>query len=140
VVITAIDSNVLLDFLNRDPELGVLSRDALRSCAAGGQLLICDVVWAEVAGCFSSFSAFREMLEDLEIEFSPLTLESAFEAGASWKAYRARGGPRTRVAADFLIGAHAVHQADRLLTRDYGFYRTYFKHLSILDPSEAPGQ
>jgi len=75
------------------------------------------------------------MLEELEIEFS-MTAESAFEAGTAWKAYRARGGSRTRVAADLLIGAHALHQADRLLTRDYGFYRGYFKHLRILEPSQ----
>ncbi|HTS69938.1 MAG TPA: VapC toxin family PIN domain ribonuclease, partial [Terriglobia bacterium] len=42
---------------------------------------------------------------------------------------------RTRVVADFLIGAHALHNADRLLTRDRGFYRSYFKRLTILDPT-----
>jgi len=39
------------------------------------------------------------------------------------------------VAADFLIGAHALRQADRLLTRDHGFYRTCFNGLRVLDPS-----
>jgi hypothetical protein len=136
-VITAVDTSVLLDFLNYDPEFGIASRDALRSCAAEGPLLACDVVWAEIAGCFQSISACRDALQGLEIEFSPLQPEAAFEAGLAWKAYRERGGPRTRVAADFLIGAHALFQADRLLARDYGFYRSCFKRLRLVDPSQA---
>jgi hypothetical protein len=36
---------------------------------------------------------------------------------------------------DFLIGTHAWMRADQFLTRDRGFYRTYFKRLRIVDPS-----
>ena len=102
-----------------------------------GRLLACDVVWAEIAGCFPSISACRDTLRDVEIEFSPVEAEAAFEAGLAWKAYRQRGGARTRVAADFLIGAHALLQADRLLTRDHGFYRACFSRLVILNPSRS---
>jgi hypothetical protein len=136
-VITAVDTCVLLDFLNYDPEFGTASREALRSCGAQGPLVACDVVWAEIAGCFPSVSACRDTLQEVGIEFSPLQPEAAFEAGLAWKAYRQRGGARIRVAADFLIGAHALFQADRLLTRDCGFYRSCFRRLSVVDPSQA---
>jgi predicted nucleic acid-binding protein len=136
-VVTAIDSSVIFDFATRDPQFGARSKQALVSCVAQGRVVACEVVWAEVAGYFPSGAAAHQMLSDLGIELDNLTLEAALEAGRAWKAHRSGGGARIRVAADFLIGAHALLQADQLLTRDRGFYRSYFKRLSILDPSKA---
>lgn len=136
-MITAVDTNILLDVFGADRAFGRRSSDALRRAIAEGQLVACEVVWAEVAGFFPSLSAARQAMEHLAVEFSALTLETSLAAARAWKAYRRSGGPRTRVAADFLIGAHAVHQADRLLTRDRSFYRTHFKGLRVLDPAKA---
>jgi predicted nucleic acid-binding protein len=67
-----------------------------------------------------------------EIRVVPLTADHGFTAGLVHAAYRQAGGKRDRILADFLIGAHAQHEADRLLTRDRGFYRRYFSGLRIL--------
>ena len=136
-MITAVDSNVLLDILGPDPTFGPASAITLRTAMRQGQLIACEAVWAEVVHSFASAHAAQDALKLLNIEFSPLTCEAALAAGIAWKTYRAAGGPRTRVVADFLIGAHALLQAERLLTRDRGFYRSCFKHLEILDPTKA---
>lgn len=135
-MITAVDTNVLLDILAPDPVFGPASAEAMRAALAEGGLIACDVVWAELAAHFGSSSEADYATSRLGLQFSTISAEAAFEAGTNWILYRERGGSRSRVNADFLIGAHALLQADRLLTRDRGFYRSYFKHLSILDPSQ----
>ncbi len=135
-MITAADSNVLLDFFS-DDEHAEASAAQLRRCFEQGPVIACDVVWAEVGAWFPRPADASAALEDLGVTFSAIDAATALIAGAGWRTYRKRGGPRSRLVADFLIGAHAMHQADRLLTRDRGFYRTYFKRLKILDPARA---
>jgi hypothetical protein len=74
-------------------------------------------------------------MDRLGVDFEATSVEAAIVAGRAWRRYRKAGGSRSRLVADFLIGAHAQVQADRLLTRDRGFYRRYFADLAILDPS-----
>lgn len=134
-MITAVDSNVLIDVLEPDPLYGPASAEALRSASARGGLVACAVVWAEVSGRFSAVPAVEDALDRLAVEFSVLEAPQALDAGAMMAEYRGRGGTRARLVADFLVGAHARGKADRLLTRDRGFFRSYFDDLEIVDPS-----
>lgn len=135
-MITAVDTNVLLDVFKPDPSFGPLSAAALRRCLAEGALVACEAVWAEVAGQFRDSRSATRALERLGVTFDPVDSETALVAGSAWRRYRAGGGERLRVVADFLIGAHADRRADRLLTRDRGFYRTYFRSLKVVDPAQ----
>ncbi len=132
---TAVDTNVLLDIFLADPKFGQSSKLALRQAFQLGSVVACEVVWAEVSGQFSAVAQATVALDKLGIAFSPLSSLSAETSGEAWRAYRARGGTRERVIADFLIGAHAFHQADRLLTRDSGYFRTYYPDLQLVDPT-----
>ncbi len=100
-------------------------------------MLACAAVWAETAAVFGSEAPFHAAMRTLDIGFSECSETAAFRAGQVWRQYRAAGGSRKRIATDFLIGAHALSKDARLLTRDSGFYRDYFKGLEILDPTQG---
>lgn len=135
-MITAIDTNILLDIFGADPKFGRASAEALRRCIAEGAIVACEAVWAEAATAFDKEAPFIKAMGALGIGYMPLTQDAALRAATAWRQYRENGGKRTRVVADFLIGAQAVSECDRLLTRDRGFYRSYFRGLKVLDPSE----
>lgn len=136
-MITAVDTNILLDVFGADPKFAPASAEALRHCLREGALVASEVVWAETATVFGDAGRFREAMNKLPATFSAMTEEAATKAAQAWRRYRAGGGRRDRIAADFLIGAHALVTADRLLTRELGFYRRYFSGLRILDPTTA---
>ena len=128
-MITAIDSNVLFDlFLTNSPHHSK-SRDRLREAYDRGAIVVCDVVYAETVPHFTDRSSLDAALHEIGATLSPIDSAIAYEAGLRWKLYRAAGGPRERILTDFLIGAHAIASADTFLTRDRGFFSTYFPEL-----------
>lgn len=138
-MITAVDTNVLLDVFGSDTTYGIRSANALRRCLREGALVACEAVWTETAAAFPGERPFLDAMRTIGVTFSPIEETSVLRASASWRLYRSRGGKRERVVADFLIGGHALIQCDRILTRDRGFYRDYFRELTIVDPAEHPG-
>jgi predicted nucleic acid-binding protein len=135
-VISAVDTNVLLDVFGADPAFGRVSADALRQALAEGALIACPVVWAEVATTFTDTQTAINAMDSLGVSFSAFDRGCALLASTQWHAHRAAGGRRNRIAADFLIGAHSIVFADRLLTRDQGFFRPYFGEVRIVDPTD----
>jgi predicted nucleic acid-binding protein len=135
-MITAIDTNVLLDILLPDEKFFEPSAKALEGAAAAGALVICDIVYAELCVHFRTQGQCDEFLKECEIRVERLSPPASFLAGRAWRSYRRQGGKRTRILPDFLIGAHAQLQAARLLSRDRGFYRETFPSLRVVDPAK----
>jgi predicted nucleic acid-binding protein len=134
-VITAVDSNILLDIFTDAPGYADASARALRAQLAAGSVVACAVVWAEVAMFFPKPEQLRATMKTAGIDFSPDSEAVALAAAAPWQRYRKAGGRRERLIADFLIGAHALVRCDCLLSRDRGFYRDYFKGLHMIAPA-----
>lgn len=134
-MITAVDTNVLLDVLLPNDQFVDASARALTASAASGPLVVCAVVYAELSTAFSSRRLCDSFLDDNEIQVVALTRDVGFQASRAWRLYRRQGGRRSRILSDFLIGAHAELDASCLLTRDRGFYRKLFPGLTVLEPT-----
>lgn len=128
------------------------------SIGVDNELIISDVVYAELGSQFLSSRDLNSFLLNTSIRVVPSNENSLFEASTAWKKYSERKkdilvcpacGKRQKVTcdfckeiiayrqhilSDFLIGAHAKIHADKFITRDRGFYRTYFHDLNILTP------
>jgi predicted nucleic acid-binding protein len=131
-MITFVDTNVLLDVFLPDPEWGETSVLALERAFHEGSMVINEIIYAELAPQFGKKDLLDTQLARLGIRTLPLDQEAAFRAGLAWKEHGDAGGRKNRILADFLIGAHALMRAERLLTRDRGFYKKYFGSLKVI--------
>lgn len=129
----AVDSSLLFDILKGAPGAAA-AQTALEAALARGSLCVCAVVVAELGRYFAQEQDLRDFLVACQIDHDPLTMDAALEAARIMRGYARNKGPRERMAPDFLIGAHAIQQADALLTTDAGFFRNYFEGLSVISP------
>ncbi len=136
-MITALDSNVVIDIFADDARYAGASLAAVRDAGREGSLVVCEIVLAEIARYFDTLGQLTTVLDRLGVAREPIGEAGCFLAGAAFRRYRQRGGERDRVLADFLIAAHAQTRCAQLISRDRGFYRTYFPELRLIDPTEG---
>ena len=130
---SAVDSSLLFDIVKGAPGAAA-AQTALETALAHGSLCVCAVVVAELGRYFAQEQDLRDFLAACQIGHDPLTMDAALEAACIMRSYARDKEPKERVAPDFLIGAHAIQQADALLTTDAGFFRHYFEGLSVISP------
>lgn len=135
---TAIDTNVISALWSVEPLVTKISASLDVAHRAGG-LTIAAPVYAELlaypgatAERLDRFLVSTGILADFQMN------EAVWrEAGHRFAKYAARrrasrAGPPKRLLADFIIGAHALLRADRLLTLDTGRYARDFPELKII--------
>lgn len=106
-------------------------------------MVVCETVYAELAAHFALPGAMDRFLGDIGARLLSSTAGTLEAAARAHREYLARRSSarcpscnaslpgRVRILADFMIGGHAQKQAEALLTRDRGFYRTYFRSLRL---------
>lgn len=153
---TAVDTNALLALLYEDAYTDA-SEAALRRAYQDGKLVITSIVYAELAadGHFSTASELDQFLEDFSIHVVEPSRKALFQAGERLHRYTERRpdglqcpscgtkqtvtceecgehlAPRQHIAADFVIGGHAIADTDELISFDNVFYETYFPSLTV---------
>lgn len=134
---TLIDTCILVDLFEENPEWVDWSTDALIVAMARGPLYVNQIVLAELAGGFDRVEDFHDALADPDIERANLPWEAAFLVSRAFREYRRRGGTRTSPMPDFYIGAHAALANLAILTRDPKRFTAYFPTVTVISPGEA---
>ena len=129
-----VDTNVLVDVLQDDPQWADWSIRQLRAQASVHQLVINPVIYAEMSLSFLKLEALDSVVNTLLLEMREVARPALFLAAKAYAQYRKRGGSKLQVLPDFFIGAHAAVEGWPLLTRDASRFRTYFPGLKVIAP------
>ena len=129
-----VDSYVLVDVLQNDPQWADWSIGQLRAQSKVHELAINPIIYAEISLSFSTIEALDGVVDTLMLSVRDIPRPALFLAAKAFVQYRRRGGRKTQVLPDFFIGAHAAVARWPLLTRDASRFRTYFPSLHVITP------
>ena len=129
-----VDTNVLVDVLQDDPQWADWSIAQLRAQSKLHALVINPVIYAEMSLSFSTLEGLDDVVLTMALALREIPRPALFLAARAYAQYRRRGGSKEQVLPDFFIGAHAAVEGWPLLTRDASRFRTYFPALDVIAP------
>lgn len=131
-----VDTNVLLDVLQDDPQWADWSQGQLEAASLTGSLAINAVIYSELSMAFARIEELEAVLSDASLGVETIPREALFLAGKAFLMYRrSRKGTKQGVLPDFYIGAHAAVSGLPILTRDVSRYRSYFPTVKLIAPA-----
>ena len=133
-----VDTCVLIDVLEDDPEFGRMSADSLAGHLHDG-LVVSPITYAELSPAFGGSCILQdEFLGGIGAGWKELwTAADTLAAHRAWGVHVARrraGAAQKRPMADVLIGAFATRFMG-LITRNTKDFRQHFPALRLVDPS-----
>lgn len=129
-----VDTNVLVDVLEDDPQWADWSIQQLRFQSKIHRLVINPIVYSELSLTFSTVEALDNIIDDLGLTMLEIPKPALFLAGKAFVRYRRQGGTKSNVLGDFFIGAHAAVSGLPILTRDTRRYSSYFPSVTLVAP------
>ena len=129
-----VDTNVLVDVLENDPDWAEWSIGQLRAQAQVHEIVINPIIYAEVSLTFATVEALDAVVEQMRLTVADIPRPALFLAGQAFLRYRRADGRKSNVLPNFLIGAHAAVARCPLLTRDVRRYRAYFPTVELIAP------
>ena len=129
-----VDTNVLVDVFENDPDWADWSIEQLQSQSKVHRLIINPIIYSELSLTFSSVESLNQVLDDMELRMLEIPKPALFLAGKAFVQYRRGGGTKHNVLGYFFIGAHAAVTKLPLLTRDTRRYRNYFPSIKLIAP------
>jgi len=130
-----VDTKVLLDVLEDDPNWAAWSQAQLESAALTDRLAINAVIYSELSMAFERIEELEQVVAEARLAVEIMPREALFLAGKVFLEYRRRKGSKQGVLPDFYIGAHAAVVRCSILTRDVSRYRGYFPTVSLVTPT-----
>jgi len=132
-----VDTNVLVDVLEDDPQWADWSIQQLRFQSKIHRLVINPIVYSELSLTFSTVEVLDQTIAGLGLAMIEIPKPALFLAGKAFVRYRRQGGTKSNVLGDFFIGAHAAVSGLQILTRDTKRYRSYFPSVVLVAPLPA---
>lgn len=132
-----VDTNVLVDVLENDPDWADWSIAQLRAQSRVFQLVINPIIYSELSLAFSTVEALEQVLDKMELRMLEIPRPALFLAGKAFVQYRRSRGIKSNVLGDFFIGAHAAVSRLPVLTRDTRRYKNYFPTVRLVAPSAS---
>jgi len=129
-----VDTNVLLDVFENDPDWAAWSQDKLEAASTTDTLVINPIIYSELSIAFARIEELEAVIAEASLTVEPIPHEALFLAGKAFLKYRRARGTKHSVLPDFYIGAHAAVMQWPILTRDVSRYQNYYPTVALITP------